>query len=121
MASIGFVESLLGALPIDVKRALTEVFRYVLPNGRLGPASHQTKSESLQSYYLLSTTAATTGVEFSVLHGLGRIPYVAVPVLALDSSGTILPDLRVSRPADAQRVYFTDRVSTNVPFFLLVE
>ena len=121
MAVPGFAESLIGGLPIDVKRALTEVLRYIIPNGRFGPVEHQTKSESFQAYYVNSTSDPSTG-EFSIVHGMGRTPYLAVPVLSLESSGTTLPVLRVSRPADGQRVYLrADAGSTNAPFSLLLE
>lgn len=119
MSTPGYVESLLGGL--EAKRALTEVFRYVLPNGRFGPVDHQTKSESFQAYYVNSTTDTSTG-EFSIVHGLGRTPYLAIPVLNLGSSATKLPVLTVSRPADGQRVYLkADAGSTNALFSLLLE
>lgn len=121
MSVPGFVESLLGGLDADVKRVLTEVARYILPNGRFGPVTHQTKAENFNAFYLVSTTASDTA-EFSVVHGLGRTPYLAIPVLPVESSGILLPVLRVTRPADGQRVYLkADAGSTNAPFALLVE
>lgn len=121
MAVPGFVEALLGGLTADVKRALVEVFRYVLPNGRFGPISHQTKSESFQAYYVNSTTDSSTG-EFSIVHGMGRTPYLGVMVVDLGAVGARTPILTVSRLADAQRVYLkADAGSTNAPFSLLLE
>lgn len=121
MAVPGFVESLLGGVEANLKRVLTEAFRYALPNGRFGPVENQTKSESFGAYYQVSLTATDTG-EFSIAHGMGRTPYLAVPVLPLDSSGGMLPVLRVTRPADGQRVYLkADAGSTNTAFVLLVE
>lgn len=119
MASVGFVESLLGGVAADTKRVLLEAFRYVLPNGRFGPVEHQTKSESFQAYMLLSTTATSTG-EFSILHGMGRAPYLVVPVIPLDQSGARLVPLEVSRVADSQRIYFKS-TSTSAPFAVLAE
>lgn len=121
MAQIGFVTSLLGGLDAGLKRALTEIFQYILPNNRFGPVAHQTKSESFQAFYVNSTTAASTS-EFSILHGIGRTPYVAVPVIPLDQVGAKTVLLTVSRAADAQRVYLkADAGSTNAPFSLLLE
>src|SRR3990167_10707918 len=97
--------------------------RYVLPNGKFGPPDHQTKSESFQAYYVRSTTASTSNDEFSILHGMGRIPYAGVPVLDLGSTGERLLGLTVTRAADAQRVYFRS-TSVSTPFvflFLLYE
>ena len=105
----------------NLKRVLTEAFRYALPNGRFGPADHQTKAESFAAYYVESTTASDTG-EFSIVHGMGRAPYLAVPILPLNSSGSVLPVVRVTRPADGQRVYLkADAGSTNAVFTLLLE
>lgn len=121
MASPGFIDSLLGGVEANLKRVLTEAFRYALMNGKFGPVDHQTKAESFAAYYVVSTTASDTG-EFSVVHGLGRTPYLAVPILPLDSSVVKLPVVAVSRPADGQRVYLkADAGSTNAVFALLLE
>ena len=121
MATFGFIESLLGGLEAKLKRPLLEALRYVVSNGRFGPAAHQTKSESFQAYYLESTTSDSTG-EFSILHGMGRIPYIAVPVLPLDLVGARTIPLEVTRAADAQRVYVkTEAGSTSAVFIILVE
>lgn len=120
MAVSGYVDSLLGGIEADLKRVLTEAFRYVLPNGRFGPVSHQAKSESFQAYMLLSTTTASSNTEFSILHGMGRAPYTAVQVLDLGTSGGQWVPLTVSRPADAQRVYLRSP-STAAPFSILAE
>lgn len=122
MAVPGFVESLFGGVEANLKRVLVEAFRYALPNGRFGPPTHQSKSESFQAYYVESTTPASTG-EFSIEHGMGRAPYLAMVVGSLESSGVVLnPVLEVSRPADGRRVYLRPHAgSTSAPFFLLLE
>jgi hypothetical protein len=121
MAILGYVESLIGGLDANTRRSLTEVFRYLLPNTRFGPVSHQTKSESFQAYYVNSTTPTSTG-EFSIVHGLERVPYLALPVLPMDHVGARLVPLTVTRAADASRVYLkTEAGSTSTPFSLLVE
>ena len=120
MAITGYVESLLGGLEGNTKRVLTEAFRYVLPNGKFGPVDHQTKSESFQAYYVNSTTSSTADQEFSVVHGLGRTPYLVVPVLPLDVVGAKTVRLEVSRAADGQRVYFKSP-EVSAPISLLVE
>ena len=119
MASLGVIEALLGGLEADTKKILTEVVRALVPNLKVGPVDHQSKSENFQSYHLVSTTAASTG-EFSIVHGMGRTPYVATPTLDLTSSGLACVPLTVTRPADNQRIYLKSSV-TNAPFSLLVE
>lgn len=120
MAVPGFAEALLGGLEADIKRVLTELVRYVLPNNKFGPPDHQTKSESFQAYYVRSTTASTSNDEFSILHGMGRTPYAAMPMLDLGSTGGQLIGLTITRAADAQRVYFRS-TSVSAPFVLLLE
>ena len=120
MAVSGYVESLLGGLTPDVKRVLTEAFRYVLPNGRFGPVAHQSKSENFLAYYVNSTTGSTANEEFSIVHGLGRTPYLCVPVLSLESSASQWIPLFVTRPADSQRIYFRSS-STSAAFTVLIE
>ena len=114
-----YVEALLGGLDANMRRVLTEAFRYVVPNTKFGPVDHQTKSENFQAYYVVSTTATSTG-EFSIVHGLGRTPYLLVPVLPLDQVGAQLVPLQVTRAADGQRVYLKS-TSTSAPFTILVE
>lgn len=121
MATIGYVDSLLGGIVADIKRPLLEVFRYVLPNGRFGPVEHQRKVENFQGYYLSSTSAASTS-EFSIAHGMGRTPYVVIPVLPVDNVGMRLIPLTVTRAADGQRVYLkTEAGSTSAPFSIYLE
>lgn len=120
MATPGYAEALLGGLPQDVKRALTELVRYMLPNGRFGPVDHQTKAESFQAYYVNSTTSSTANDEFTVQHGLGRTPYLVVPVLPLDVVGAKTVRLEVSRAADGQRIYLKSP-EASAPVSLLVE
>ena len=120
MAVPAFAEALFGGLEATTKRVLTEFVRYALPNGKFGPPDHQTKSESFQAYYVLSTTASTASDEFSVVHGMGRTPYAALAFLDLASSGSQSVVLTVSRPADNQRVYFRSP-TTSAPILLLLE
>ena len=98
---------------------MTEAFRYVLPNGKFGPVAHQVKLESFNAFYVTSTTAASTG-EFSVVHGMGRIPYLVQQVLPLDVIGAQIVPLEVSRAADASRLYLKS-TSTSAVIHLIVE
>jgi hypothetical protein len=51
---------------------------------------------------------------------LGRVPYVLIPVLSLDSVNQTLPDLTVSRAADASRFYLKSS-STSAAIAVMVE
>ena len=121
MASLGVVEALLGSLPADTKRTMTEVFLALVPFLRFGPVEHQGKAENFAGYSYVSTTASDTG-EFTVMHGLGRAPYRFMPALDLNSSGMELVNVRVSRPADASRIYLKAIAgSTNKTFSFYLE
>ena len=121
MASLGYIEGLLGALDDSIKKVLVQVVRAMVPTQRFGPVDHQVKSENFQAYYVLSTTASSTGTEFSIQHGLGRAPYLALPVIPLDSTRFEHVHLRVTRSADAQRVYLSSPDSTGALIALLLE
>ena len=120
VSQIGFVESLLSGLETTTKKSLTEVFRHLVPNAQFGPVDHQEKALNFQAYYLNSTTPSSSNTEFSIPHGLGRTPYLVLPVLALDQVGAQIIPLTMSRAADSQRVYFTSP-STSAAFSILVE
>lgn len=121
MAPLGGLEALIGSLPADTKRVFTEVLRALVPFLRFGPVTHQQKAENFASFAIVSTTATSTG-EFSIAHGLGRAPYRAQMVLDLTSSGMEFVPLRVTRPADASRIYLkTKDGSTGAVFALQIE
>lgn len=120
MANASYVESLLGGIDRDLRAAFKRVHDYILTNLRFGPATHQTRASNWQAYYLTSTTPADANVEFSVVHGLGKAPYLLIPVLPLDRVGAATINLQVTRAADANRVYLRSP-STNVPVWILCE
>ena len=120
MAPLGSIESEIGSLLTDLKRVFTNVFRVLVPFLRFGPID-TAKCENFAGYNLTSTTASDTG-EFSIAHGLGRAPYRLMPSLDLNSSGMELVNVRVSRPADASRVYLKAIAgSTNKVFSIYLE
>ena len=121
MAALGGLEALIGSLPADTKRVMTELLRAMVPYLRFGPVEHQDKAENFAGVTLVSTTASDTG-EFSVLHGLGTAPFRLMPSLDLNSSGMELINVRCSRPADASRIYLKAIAgSTNKVFSIYVE
>ncbi len=105
MANPAYIESLAGALDPPVKLAFKRCFEYVLANLRFGPVVHQSRAVNHQAYYLSSTTPAVADTEFSIAHGLGRTPYVLLPVLGLDAVNSQIVPLTVSRAADDTRIY----------------
>jgi hypothetical protein len=121
MASAGFIESMFGGVEASMKRALKQAFSYVLDgNLRFGHVAHQTRAENMGMFFLNATTHGTANAEFSVVHGMGRTPYLAMQVLALDAINTQMVPLRVTRAADGSRIYLASS-STGAAISLLVE
>jgi hypothetical protein len=120
MAAAAYLESLMGGMPADVRQPLVNVFRYLLRNLRIGHVVDQTASENLQGYFFRATTPSAANTEFSIAHGLGKTPYLVIPVLPLDVVDAQIVPLQTSRAADNVRVYLKSSV-TNAVLFLFVE
>ena len=120
MASIGYVKSLLNQLDSKSRQVLGQVFDHVLETMQIGGTEHQEKSANFRWIRLDSTTSSTANDEFTIQHGAGQIPLYVLPLVPLDSSGTWLPRLKVTRAADASRIYLSSP-DTNAPFSILME
>lgn len=120
MANPEYVQSQLGGVESGLRRALMDVFRYVLGNLRIGRPSTQTRSENLQAYFLSGRTAGIANEEFSIPHGLNSAPYLLVPVLDLQATNAELVPLKVTKAADTARVYLSSS-AVDTPFTVLVE
>jgi hypothetical protein len=120
MATSAYTDALLGGVDAALRRALKAVFDYVLRNLRFGRPEHQTPTENFQLYYVTGRTATVADTEFSIAHGLGQAPYLAIPVLDLQSVGASTVPLEVSRAADGVRIYLKSS-EADAPITLLVE
>lgn len=120
MAALGGAEALLNGLKDDTKRILIDFTRFFLPNLRFGPLD-VTKAENFAAFKLTSTSGTSTG-EFSFEHGMGRTPYLAIPVVDLSAVGSRFLALTVTRAADDRRIYLKPEAgSTNAVFSVVVE
>lgn len=122
MADLGFVESELKALPVEIRATMLRVFRAILKDVRFGHPTGDTSDPmvNMAGGFFHGTTPSTPGDEFSIAHGFGRVPYLAVPVLRLDSVGSSIVSLTVSRAADDKRVYLTS-TEASAPVSLAIE
>lgn len=120
MADIAGVQAEFGSVDAEVKKAATAAFRYVLNNLTLGGVEVGRRSKNFQWYWLQGTTSSNANTEFSIPHGLGKIPNVLIPVLPLNEVGAQLVPLQISRAADNFRVYLKSS-STSAPITILVE
>lgn len=119
MASKGYLEQILNALPSDSRGPVVRAFQYVADNLRFGLQSDRTRAENMHGYRIDATTHVTANTEFSVSHGLGQAPTLVIPILPLAVGNQLVP-LVVTRAADASRVYLRSS-STGAPISLYVE
>ena len=98
---------MLNALPDAAKNAVTQAFRYVLDNLAIGQPDDRARATNFRWFRFSSTTSSVADTEFSIHHGQGTKPISCWPVLFLDSSGGQIVRLKVTRAADAQRIYLS--------------
>lgn len=120
MADLGYARALIRQVPDETtRRVLDQLVTHILGNLRFGVPEHHTRAVNHQAYFQTSTTATSTG-EFSIAHGLGTTPRMAIPLLDLSQPGATIVPLEVSRAADGARVYLKS-TSTGAAVWLLVE
>lgn len=117
MASKGYLETFLNALPSDYRYPLRQALFYVMDNWRIGTGR---RAENAQWYRVTSTTASVANTEFSIAHGIGSAPTQLIPIVDLSDVNSQLVPLQVSRAADAERVYLKS-TSTSAVFTCLLE
>lgn len=120
MADLAYVESSFGGTDEKTKKAAVDSFRYVLGNLTLGAPEDARRAKNFQWYWFNATTSSNANEEFSIAHGLQRVPNVIIPVLPLNAVGGRLVDLQVSRAADVNRIYLKS-ASTSAPITVLIE
>ena len=120
MANTSYVNGKLAPFAGAQKSALTSIFDYVLKDIRFGRCDPGGGIQNLPLYGLEGRTHATPDSEFSIAHGLGRAPYLLIPVLALGTVNQELVPLKVTRVADAERIYLSSSVA-DAPFRIVVE
>lgn len=117
MATKGYLDQLLNALPPDIKNPVSAAFQYMADNWRFGDGD---RAQNAQLYKFTGVTAATANEEFSIRHGAGQTPSKLIPALDLTQIGSQIVPLTVSRAPDDQRIYLTSS-STGATFITYVE
>lgn len=120
MARTAYIETLIGGLDSTLRRALKQVFEYVLGNLRLGRIEDKQRAENFQMFFFKATTPTTANTEFEIVHGFGRAPYLLLPVLPLDVVGAKMVRLEVSKASDANRIYLKSP-ETDATFYVGLE
>lgn len=120
MASASYVKTLFGGVDATIRRALDQAWDHILDGGlRLGRPVHEQRAENVQAYFYQTTTPSIANEEFSIAHGLGRVPYLIQPVMPT-VAGEQMVRLAVPRDADAMRVYLSSP-DTDAPVTILLE
>ena len=119
MSNIGYIDSVLGALPKEQKAPLKSAFEHVMRDASLGAFESGTRPPNLNAVWREGTTSTTANQEVSIVHGLGRTPTYAIPIVSLATVNSQTPVVSVPRAADGTRVYLAS-ASTNVSFAVLV-
>jgi hypothetical protein len=120
VADLGFIEREVASLPRELRPTFQRIFQSILKDLRLGHPADATASTNFGAAFYEGTTPSTPGETFTIRHGFGRVPYLILPVLALDTVGAQLVPLTVQRAADADRVYLTSPVA-DAPFIVMLE
>lgn len=120
MADLGYVESEIATLPREQRPVLKRIFTAVMKDMRFGHPADATPSTNFGAAFYEGTTPSTPGDTFTIRHQFGRVPYLILPVLPLDTVGAQLVPLTVQRAADENRIYLTSTVA-DAPFMVLVE
>ncbi len=122
MSDLGSVESEINSLPVELRPTFLRIFRSILKDMRFGHPNGSGTDPCLNfgAGFFHGTTPSSPGDEFTIAHGFGRTPYLASPVLLLDTVGSSMVPLTVSRVADDKRVYFTSTIA-DAPVSLVIE
>lgn len=121
MASKSLVETLLNKLPDAVKGPVTQAFRHLFEAGiALGGTEDTKRAGNFKWIRFDAVTSSVANTEITIHHGLGQKPLHCLPFLPLDSSGVQLVRVKVTRPADLQRIYLSSP-DTGAALSVLVE
>jgi hypothetical protein len=122
MADLGSAEADINGFPANLRTVLKRILTPLFKDLRFGhPRGEQ--PDPLQNFgggFFHAVTPADVDTEFTIQHGFGRVPYLAIPCLMLDAPGVELPPLRVTRAADDRRIYLSSSVA-GATFSLIVE
>jgi hypothetical protein len=121
MADSGNINTMLnGIQEPGLKQIFVKLFEYLLKDIRFGRAINGDPAKNFGGGFFSGRTSATPDQEFTVAHSFGRAPYLAIPVLPLNTVNAYLPRLNVSRAADSNRIYLSSP-DADAAFFLYLE
>jgi hypothetical protein len=109
MADFAAVAAELNSLPANLRPTFVRIFQAILGDLRIGHPTFADRDplKNLAGAFLHTTTHATPDTEFTITHGFGRVPYLALPCLPLDTVGANIVELTVTKAADDKRIYLS--------------
>jgi hypothetical protein len=121
MSDFGNINTMLnGIADPSLKQIFVKVFEYLLKDIRFGRAVSGDPSKNFGGGFFLGTTHATANTEFSIQHTFGRIPYLLIPLLPLNTVNAEIVPLKVTKAADSQRIYLSSSTES-APFYVYIE
>jgi hypothetical protein len=120
MPTTAYIESILSGLDPNSRRIIGKALETIVSQMKFGPPVRQQPTRNWGGLYVQGATADVPGEEFIVEHNLGKIPYLAIPVLSPRTTGSAVLDLAVTRPADDRYLYLKSSVPSTA-FWLIVE
>jgi hypothetical protein len=111
MANLGYMEALVAPLPQAVKVPIVNFIRGTMTTLRFGaPGDAAARAENLGGALVPFITSGTADGEVAVAHQLDRIPRMLIPCLRLSTVNSTIPELTVTRAADATYFYVSSPV-----------
>ncbi len=120
MADKGSIDLALNTLDPAIRKPIANAIKDLADNWRLGEPDEGRRATNAQWYLRSATTPASSNTEFTIAHGLGAAPIAIYPALFLDQVNSQIVPLKVTRAADASRVYLSSP-STSAVFFCWIE
>jgi hypothetical protein len=122
VADLGNVTREINAMPAELRPMLLRIFQAILKDLRFGHPGGEQPDPCMNfgAGFFHGTTPSVALTEFSIAHGFGRTPYLAMPVLRLDTVGSRTVPLEVTRDADDKRIYLKSTIAS-APVSLIVE
>lgn len=113
MADLGLLRQKINGLPVELRATVLDIVTILCKDLRFGHPQ-QMQPDPLTNFgggFFTFTTPSTPGDEVAVAHGFGRIPYLLVPCLPLDTVGASLVPLTVTQAATAKNLYLSSSVA----------
>ena len=122
MADLGVITQELNGLPAEYRATFRRIFQAILRDIRFGhpTGNNPDPMTNIGGGFYHTMTPSTPGDEFTISHGFGRVPYLLIPVLPLDTVGAQLVPLTVTRAADDRRIYLSSSVA-DAPISVAIE